>query len=243
MAEENDIFSPDNREPIVDLGLNDLVGEGKKYKDPDELARAYANIEAHTKTVERENAEIRARLDTLEANPNQRNEDDKGREPAPPGDNPPAPPNQAPNASDKDVDFRSQIREEVKALNEADRTKNNVESAAQRMIEVYGDTAKANEAVQKRAQELGVSVEWLRDSAGRSPSAFFATMGISQGASQSTPASRPGVHLDTGPNSNVKNFEYFDRIRKENPKLYFTAATQTEMMKEARNQGSDFYKR
>jgi ABC-type uncharacterized transport system substrate-binding protein len=67
-------------------------------------------------------------------------------------------------------------------------------------------------------------------------------MGIAQGTSQSTPASRPGVVLDTH-NSNVKNFEYFDKLRKENPKLYFSATTQTEMMNEARKQGSDFYKR
>jgi hypothetical protein len=50
-------------------------------------------------------------------------------------------------------DFRSQIRDEVKALNEADRAKANVESAAAKMIEVYGDSAKANEAVVRRAQE------------------------------------------------------------------------------------------
>lgn len=238
---DNDIFSTDNVEPSVDVGLNDLVGEGQKYKTPDDLAKAYAHLERHSKTVERENAEIRARLDVIEANPNPKeDEDNKGRESAPVGDNPPTPPKEAPDPSENG-DFRSQIREEVKALNEAERAKANIEAAAQRMVEVYGDTAKANEAVVKRAGELGVSVEWLRDSASRSPSAFYATMGISQGASQSTPASHPGARLPN--DSNVKNFEYFDKIRKDNPKLYFSAANQSEMMAEARRQGSDFYKR
>jgi len=236
----DDVFSADPVEPSVDLTLNDLVGEGKKYKDPDELAKAYANIEAHTKTVERENAEIRARLDILEANP-PNDEGNSGREQVPIGDNQSTPPNKAPNPSDNE-DFRSQIRDEVKALNEAERAKANIESAAQKMIEVYGDAAKANEAVARRAQELGVSVDWLKDSASRSPSAFYATMGITSDRSQSTPASSGNVHLnDQG--SNIRNFEYYDKIRKENPKLYFTAAMQREMYNEARKQGGDFYKR
>lgn len=240
---DNDIFSTDNVEPSVDLGLNDLVGEGQKYKTPDELAKAYAHLERHAKTLERENAEVRARADALEAN-NPPNDENRGREPAPSGDNPPTPPNnQAPTAPKKEDDFRSQIREEVKALNEADRVKQNIEAAAARMIEVYGDAAKANEAVVKRAQELNVSVDWLKDSAGRSPSAFYASMGISQGTSQSTPASGHGANLGRDSNPNLRNFEYYDKIRKEDPKRYFSVAVQTEMMGEARRQGSDFYKR
>jgi hypothetical protein len=237
---ENDVFSPDNAESSAELGLNDLVGEGRKYKTPDDLAKAYANVEGHAKTLERENAEIRARLDVIEANPNPPNEDNRGREPAGNEDNRQPPPNQAPKPSGDE--FRSQIRDEVKALNEAERVTANIEAAAKRMVEVYGDTAKANEAVTRRAAELGVSVDWLKDSAGRSPSAFYATMGISQGSSHSTPASGGNVRMDSS-SPNVKNFEYYDKIRKENPKLYFSTATQTEMMAEARNQGSDFYKR
>ena len=239
----NDIFSADNVEQSVDVGLNDLVGEGRKYKDPDELAKAYAHVEGHSKTVERENAELRARLDALEANRNKsNNNEDEGREQAPDGDNQQQPPkNNAPDA--QNVDFRSQIREEVQALNETEKAKANIEAAAAKMIEVYGDAAKANEAVRKRAAELGVSVEWLQDSASRSPSAFYATMGVTQNASHSTPASGHGVNLDTQGGSNRKNFEYYDKIRKDNPKLYFSATMQTEMMNQAREQGSDFYKR
>jgi hypothetical protein len=235
---ENDIFSADPADTPIEVGLNDLVGEGRKYSNPDELAKAYANVEAHAKRVERENAEIRARLDMIEANPPKNNEN--GREPAPVEDNSPPPPNQAPTPPVKD--FRSQIKEEVQALNEAEKARANIEAAAAKMIEVYGDSAKANEAVTRRAGELGVSVEWLRDSASRSPNAFFATMGITGQHSSSTPAPRGSGNIDSG-NPNTKNFEYYDRLRKENPKLYFSAATQTEMMNQAREQGSNFYKR
>ena len=245
MANES-IFSSDpiEEETPLDLGLNDLVGDDRKYKTPDELAKAYAHLEGHAKTVERENAEIRARLDAIEATKNNNNNDQgKGREQAPPDDNPPTPPNNQAPPKSENVDFRAQIRDEVKALNEAERAAANIDAAARKMVEVYGDTAKANEAIRRRAGELGVSVEWLQDSASRSPSAFFATMGIQGGASSSTPASGHGANLDRGNTSNSKGFEYYDKIRKDNPKLYYTAAMQREMMNEARRQGSDFYKR
>ena len=243
MANENDVFSADHVETPVEIDLNDLVGEGRKYKTPDELAKAYANLERHARTLEGENADIRAQLDVNANTPNPTDEGHNGREQAPSGDNHDAPPNKAPT-SGKEVDFRSQIREEVQALNDAERQRNNVEAAASKMIEVYGDSAKANEAVVKRAGELGVSVDWLKDSAARSPAAFLATMGItSHGSSSSTPASHTEVNLNRQNTGNLRNFEYYDKIRKDNPKLYFSAATQTEMMNEARKQGSDFYRR
>lgn len=238
-----DVFSADHVEAPIELGLNDLVGEGKKYSNPDELAKAYANIERHARTLEGENAEIRAQLDVSQANTPNPNDGNNGREPVQNGDNRNEPPNNAPS-SNSDGDFRSKIREEVKALNDAERQTANVEAAARKMVEVYGDANKANEAVARRASELGVSIDWLKDSAARSPSAFYATMGIdSQSMSQSTPSPHGNVVLDNRNAGNVRNYAYYDKLRKDDPKLYFTAATQTEMMNEARKQGSDFYKR
>lgn len=245
----NEVFSADPVESPTELSLEDLVGEEKKYKTPDELAKAYANIEKHARQLEAENAQFRVKVDQFEtqltnrepnSNPNptggeQPNADDHRRE-TPQADTP---------KSGEKVDYRSQIRDEIRALNEEERAALNMETAAAKMIEVYGNPAEANKAVQKRAQELGVSVEWLRDSASRSPQAFYATMGIntSGGGAPSTPSSGGGVRLENRGNGNVRNFEYYERIRKENPKQYFTPAVQQEMLRQAREMGGDFYKR
>lgn len=239
-----DAMPPATPEGNVDLSLNDLVGEGRKYKTPDELAKAYAHIEAHARRLEAENAEARAKFDRASfanndtANPN------------PDGNNPPnadqpsgTPPQNAPDSGNQNVDFRSQIREEVRALNEQERMVQNMEQAAAKMTEVYGSPQKANEAIQTKARELGVGVEWLRDAAARSPSAFFATMGIGNAPGpRATPASGEGVRMPSGDDT-AKNFEYYERMRKDNPKLYFSAATQGEMMNQARTLGSAFYQR
>jgi hypothetical protein len=67
-------------------------------------------------------------------------------------------------------------------------------------------------------------------------------MGITvNSGNRTTPAPNSEVHLPD--NRNVRNFEYFDKIRKDNPKLYFSAENQTEMLREAKKQGAAFYQR
>lgn len=236
-----DIFSADPVETDTTITLADLVGEDKKYKDPDEVAKAYAHAEGHIRTLERDLAALRAQKD-LEANkPN--NLPNPNPDPAQP--DPADQPDLARSDPNEEKDFRSRIREEVQALSQEQRAVQNAETAAQKMVEVYGSVEKANEAVRTRAQELGVGTEWLRDAAARSPTAFYATMGINPDATPSnreTPAPHSEVNLNRG-DPKVRNFEYFDSLRKSDPKLYFSASVQREMMKEARAQGENFYKR
>lgn len=237
-----DIFSADqhNDDLPLDVTLNDLVGEGQKYKDPDELAKAYANVEAHARRIEAENAQLRARKDLEDANRDRKNPRDDAQVPSNQVDNPSSTPNS--DAPGDKVDLRAQIREEFRALTDNERAERNLNDAVSRLIEIHGDEVAAAKAIQKKANELGVSVDWLRDSAKTSPTAFFATMGVNNSGSFSTPAPSSDRRTDSG--TQVKqNFEYFDKLRKENPKLYYSAATQREMMNNARTMGADFYSR
>ncbi len=233
------IFSADPVE--IDLSFNDVVGEDKKYKDPDALAKAYANIERHARTLEAENAAVRAERDAIQAMQGNPNSNDAPRQEQPKPNDPPAPtPNPTPNPG---VDLRSQIQEEMRVISAEDRARNNIESVAEQMAQTYGSPAAANEAIRKRAQELGMSVEDLRDTAAKAPKAFFATMGTPEaGTSRSTPAPHNDF-VSRDSNGSQRNFEYFDNIRKNDSKLYFSAATQREMMQQAKAQGADFYKR
>jgi hypothetical protein len=62
-----------------------------------------------------------------------------------------------------------------------------------------------------------------------------------QGTDRGTPA--PNQEVRFSDEGNRKNFEFYDRLRKENSKLYYSAGTQREMLNAARAQGADFYKR
>lgn len=239
-----DIFNADpaDNNAVNELAFNDLVGEGRKYQDPDALAKAYANIEAHARRLEAENATVRAKLDTIEANPNPNGSTPNGGgEPNHSDPNGEAPNNQAPRQMNVD-EFRSQIREELKNLTEGERAKANMDAAARKLVELYGSEQEATKRIATKAQELGVGVDWLRDAASRSPEAFYATMGIAgNGGARQTPGYNPEVNL---PNEGgTQNFEYFDKLRRDNPKLYFSPETQKAMMNNARKMGADFYKR
>lgn len=237
-----DIFSDNVPEDVpTDLKLEDLVGEGRKYQDPDALAKAYANIEGHAATLEKELADLRAAKDLEDAKlknnpqPPKDGEQDKPK----PGDNQPPAPNSSPK---DDVDFRSQIRDEVRALNEQERGMANLDTVAKKLAELEGSPKAASELIKRKADELGVTVDWLKETASRSPDAFYNTIGLSRDAvGRKTPTPGSDVRFDNRDNS--RGFEFFDKMRKDNPKLYYSASTQREMFESRKKMGEDFYKR
>ena len=239
-----DIFNAEDQGGTVDITFNDLVGEGRKYNDPDALAKSYAHVESFAETLKRENAELREKLDRTEANTNnQNNNSQNGQEPLPGSQtNNPEAPNKNSSTPNND-DYRSQIREEVRALNDEERATTNLNTAVARLVELTGSEDAAAQSIRKKAQELGVTVDWLKDAASRSPNAFFTTIGISAGSQQNRSTPAPNNEYRPNADTNAKNFEYFDKLRKDDPKTYFSAANQQEMLRQAKSLGADFYKR
>lgn len=204
--------------------VDDLVGEGKKYANINELAKAYSHADKRiselSSAVETERERAKVAIEIAEA----RNQ--KG--PSEEGNNPPVPPAK----NDKPEDFRSTIRDEVKALNEETKRSSNIAAAGEVMQSFYGDADKAADAVRRRASELGVSVEWLRDSAASSPAAFYATMGINQThTSRSTPV--PKSDYRPGNENQTKKWSYYNQLRRDNKTLYNSVDIQNEIKKAA----------
>ena len=236
----SDVFSG---EPLADpneITVETLVGDGKKYADANALAKAYANadsfIEQQKARIAELETEVKVRSEiqsNQRHNANEEHNSDEGRQvPAQPD----------PNANKaNDVDLSALVRQE---LEEADKTKKaiaNVEAATNEMLKVYGSPEKANAALHKRAKELDVSVEWLRDSAARSPAAFLASMGISNTNSSSSPYGySPDVNIRGSINSK-KNFRYFEDIRKSDPNRYFSRDVQKELFEARKQLGEDAF--
>lgn len=234
MPGNDEIF---NSAPLNDgVTLDTLVGDNQKYKTPDELAKAYVNADNHLDELRRDNAQLKAERDALKITPPVVQEQAK-QDPAPPV---------TPKAPEV-VDTRSQIREELKAITLEQKFEENVETTAQKLIEVYGDPARASEAVKRRAAELGVGVEWLRDAAARSPSAFYASMGIKPNeapTNRETPAPKNEMRTDVNLNQRAgskQSYAHFNELRKTDKARYYSVAVQAEMQKAAREQGDAFY--
>lgn len=210
--------------------LEALVGEGRKYKSVEDLAKAQLAAQEHIQRLEAENGEFRTGLqrDILQ------------REQQLQATTPPA---QAPDQrqDQRNVppqeDLAERIREVTRQDREAERTAANITDVTNRLTEVYGSDDAANKAVTARAAELGVSVKFLQDVAATSPAAFYAQMSLD---AKPSPAPAPRGQLNTGAlhNQNAGSakpgtYKYYEEIRKTNPKLYNTPKIQLEMHKQA----------
>lgn len=222
-----------------DVTLDTLVGDGKKYSDANNLAKAYANAESFLEDLKRENAQLRAQKDAKELNLDKPDGNLEQRQPDRASVDTPKP-----QLNDKDL--RMLVSEELQNLNETQRFERNVQSTAERLIAEFGSGTKAQEAVQNKANELGVSPEWLRDAAARSPNAFYATMGLPNESaisptSRETPVPKNELRLNPNVSSDKRSYAYYQGMKKENKTAYYSASVQAEMQKQARELGDAFY--
>lgn len=231
-------------EPVSGDFLEQYVGEGKKFKDVNELAKAYANADKFIPELKTDlqntrefiAEELKKIAERNNVEPPVRTEE--RREPNP---NPVAPPN------DAGEDLEARI---AKALEERDEVKTfqkNAAIAEQVLIEQLGSKEEAIKAVQAKATEMGVEPSYLREAAFKSPRAFFSLMGIdpeSKPTSTSTPAPsadvRPEMIGAGKPKANT--YEYYNQLRRSDPKLYWSPKVQAQMHAAAQ-ENPDFFKR
>jgi hypothetical protein len=86
-----------------------------------------------------------------------------------------------------------------------------------------------------------MSLERMRDIAAESPNAFFALIGekpqqpfspLTQGSVRTE-----GVNMQT---STERNFDYYQKLRRENRNLYYSAKTQQQMFEDKSRLGEKF---
>lgn len=236
---------------IAQTTVDQLVGEGKKYATVDELAKAYTNADAFIENLKRESGELRAELQTrlsVEEQLNRLQTQQRDDEPisTPPVQQPQAP---AQESGINQENLAELIRNELNQSKEQERLRSNVEQVARRVTEVYGSEEKANEVITAKAQELGVSVEFLQDVASRSPKAFYAQIGLDAPQSQTPQPTSGNVNpaiVAINSNAQVKpnTYAWYQNLRRDNPTEYFTPAVQNAIMRDAetaRQRGEDFY--
>lgn len=212
--------------------IEQLVGEGKKFRDVESLARSVIEKDAFIPKLQEENKELRSILKTMESTNDRVNsmveilEKVKGnlaggvRDPgSTSGIDPKA-------SGGNDNQNTALTREEVKKLfdemEETKRLDRNKALANKRLFEVHGE--KAPEVLKAKAEELGVTVEQMQDLARRSPNALLNMLGIPQDrdpAKAKNPASQGGHRSsvntdalgDNLPNGNVRNRTYYEKVK------------------------------
>lgn len=226
------VFNADS--DIPENPLAELVGEGKKYANEGELAKAYYHA---AKTIDQRNEELANTRAELAASAKVEELLSRVRTPEPPIEKNGAEAHQpAKPASLSTEDVAKVVQEQIKAERENSKATENVESVAAKLIEIYGDRDKANDVVKQKAAELGVSVTFLQSTAVQSPKAFFELIGLGQPAGNPAGPTKGNLNpaaLSSNPSVKAGTYQFYESMRKENPKQYNSPLTQAQMHKDA----------
>lgn len=181
--------------------FEELVGEGKKYSSPEELAKAYFHANSHISKLEQENEQYRVKtqaaksVDEILAQLQQRGSDaDKMADEATP--------ESKPERTNDDVESLVQKALEAK-LKERDSAGNQKQVAA-KLREKFGDAA--GKVFDEKSKELGLDLESL---AGQSPAAVLSIFGLTGGsrASSQLPVSGDTTsHADNVPEQGTRAY-------------------------------------
>ena len=118
--------------------------------------------------------------------------------------------------------------------------KSNIALVESELEKSYGTEAAS--AVQQKASELGLPMAELQGMAAKSPSAFMQLMG--KPAPQLSPIIQGSIRTEgsTMQASSTQDFAFYQKLRRENSKLYYKPSTQRQMMADADRLGDNFMK-
>jgi hypothetical protein len=236
----SDIFSSDGNQTEQNA-LEALVGEGKKFKTPEDLAKGKLESDNYIETLKAKIADLESKatesttLEEVLAKIEERRT----------ALNPPAAEAHQPA---KPAITEETLAEKVKAIlseaNQQQRTAQNVNTVAERLVEAYGDEQKAKEFVAKRAKELEVPVDYLQDVAARSPKAFFDLVKLETPQSTARPT-RGDVNIEAlkvnNPGVKPNTYAWYQNMRRTDPDLY--KSLQSQMHKDALDNPDAFFGR
>jgi hypothetical protein len=209
--------------------LANLVGEDKKYKTLDDLVKAVGEKDRFIDQLKTENAGMRSDLSIWQEKANKQPEQPQGQSETP----------KAPELPSEDVLFDA-VRKIQEKLSKEEREQQNVNQVTERLIKEFGSSEKGKEWLVNKAQELGVSVQFLNDAAAVSPAAFYNAVGLTdnaKGASFSAGTVRTNINLNPSavtPGTRA----FYDQMRKENPSKYWSPQVQGEIHRIAVKAGS-----
>lgn len=237
-----DIFQ-DGQVPVVDPTkdyLSELVGEDKTYKSPADLARAVAEKEAFIVRLKGETAglrnELSGRIKMEDVLTRIEAAQTKGIS-TPVVDEPPV---RTDTPTPPDIEKLIEDRLNQK---EAQRTHEaNAKTVSNKLQEVYGGNYAIR--VQQELAKFGMTPAEGNRLAVTNPQAFLQLLGIGQPQPVRSVTPPNTQTLNFTPNTaSDKTYSYYEKIRKENPSLYFQPRIQNEMLSQLRELGQEeFYR-
>lgn len=222
-----------------------LVGEGKKFKDDEALARGKWESDNHIARLEAELAEARGEIHKRITIEEALAEIKASAKQAPSSPEAHQPGEQVPPTNAN----KQLTQEELDAFLEAKLNKRQEQEVAVRNIEqvkrelsrVWGPQARSH--LETKLRELEVTQEYADSLAARSPKALLKLLGVEGAPTSAAPSDlappRGSISAPTGGTN--KTWSFYQKMLRDNPKQYHSKQTQLEIYKQAQAMGADFY--
>lgn len=235
-----------NTDPNKDY-LQELVGDGKKFKTPQDLARGKYEADNYVKTLTMKLDEMRADYMKLDADYKARAKledliDQLNKAPKQPLSN------EQPIVNDvkmPEIDpkhIETLIDSQIKKNKILDRETDNFNKVKDKLRERFGVNYQTT--LSEQIDSLGLTVDDMNALAKKSPTAFFKTLGMDQ------PVQTEG--FQTPPRTNLRNdsflpkggpkrtWSYYQDLKKKDRNLYYDPKTNIQMEKDRQALGVEF---
>lgn len=218
--------------------LTNLVGEGKKFKTVEDLAKGKLEADQFIETLKQELADLRqesatrARLEEIVDNLTSARRAEENYQEAPnhrPNESP-SQPQVTPDAIQHLIDQTITRREQQQTATQ------NRQVVKEKLKEVFGSDYVSK--LESRREELGLSQSDMDSLAARSPTAFLALVAPNQGRSN-TPVSPPRSSVRSealthqNPTAQPGTWAYYEALKQSDPKKYWSPAVQGQLHKDA----------
>ena len=220
-----------------------VQAKGENWKDPEVLAKGKLEADGYIKNLEEQLGQMREDLkkqeyqaQILDQLQNKATESTAVKPEVSNNNGSTTEGNTNPTLSEEDL---KSLVEQTLNQREIDSTvSNNLKLVDEELEKSYGTEAQAK--IQEKAQELGMSMERIKEIAAESPNAFFALIGepkktfspMVQGSVRTE-----GVNMQA---SAERDWSYYQKLRRENRNLYYTPKIQQQLMEDKSRLGSKF---
>lgn len=254
----SDLFSPIKQGEVRADGDNggvvdyvaELVGPGKKFPDVQNLAKGKYESDLYIKRLEQEREEQRrdleARLsveDFIKEMKKEKNSILPSQVPqVPEGERRNDQPQVKPGMSPEEI--ASLVEKQISQKEDEKQRRENVVFARNELLKQWGQTFP--EKLKLEAGRLGVSEEFLSQTAEKAPMAFLKLLGVQpEGPSKASTYQAPPkneMHVVIGNTEGSTNLKWedYEKLRKENPRRYWSRQVQSEIHKLAASRGASF---
>jgi hypothetical protein len=224
----------------AEISVNELVGEGKKYKTPDELAKAKIHADRHIETLEQTLEALRADLNTritLEEFMTKVSSKDGAPQVVEPSASNVVPP------ANTDALTPEKVLELVRAEEAKKARAANTEFVKQELTKKYGGDYL--NSLNAKTAELGLTPKQVQEMAATAPKALLALFDKPAPA-PTAPVAPPRNAINSAaqpPLSNERDAAYYKNLLKTDPRKYWSRDVQIQMHDDALRLGDNFHKR